>query len=166
MHSVRFCNADAEISLEDKVIFLSDPAAYPFGAAHVVAKETHMSWVFLAGARVYKLKKPIRSAAQDFSSPERREAACRAEFRVNRRLAEATYLGVVPLTLCPCGGLTIGGKGEIVDWLVVMQRLDEQHILEEKLLQHRSAGNRRAGVAAEGLLSACEAVISCAGGAH
>jgi aminoglycoside phosphotransferase family enzyme len=136
MRSIEFGTIDAEITLQDKVAFMSDPGVYPFSADHVVAKETHMSWVFLVGERVYKLKKPIRSAAQDFSTLRRREAACRAEFRLNRRLADATYLGVIPLRLS-AGGLAFDGSGEVVDWLVVMRRLDEMHILEEMLLQHR-----------------------------
>jgi aminoglycoside phosphotransferase family enzyme len=124
----------AEVTLEAKVAFMSDPAAYPFAVQRVIVKETHMSWVFLAGGRVYKLKKPIRSPSQDFSTGKRREAACRAEFRLNRRLAKATYLDVVSLTISG-SGLAIGGEGQAVDWLVVMRRLDERLMLEEKLLQ-------------------------------
>jgi uncharacterized protein len=37
--------------------------------------------------RVYKLKKPVRLPYLDFSTIERREAACRAELSLNRRLA-------------------------------------------------------------------------------
>ena len=58
-----------------------------------------MSWVFMAGDRVYKLKKPVRFAYLDFSTLDRRAAACRAEYLLNRRLAPDIYLGVVPLTL-------------------------------------------------------------------
>ena len=55
--------ADPDAStLGDKVGFLSDPAAYVRAPEQVVARETHMSWVFMAGDRVYKLKKPVRFA--------------------------------------------------------------------------------------------------------
>ena len=54
-----------------------------------------MSWVFLAGDKVYKLKKPVRFPYLDFSTLERREAACRAEFSLNRRLAPDVYIGVI-----------------------------------------------------------------------
>jgi len=57
-----------------------------------------MSWVFLAGDKVYKLKKPVRFPYLDFSTPRRREDACRAELSLNRRLAADVYLDVVPLT--------------------------------------------------------------------
>ena len=83
-----------------------------------------MSEVFLAGDRVYKLKKPVRFPYLDFSTLARREAACRAELKLNRRLAPDTYRDVVPLVLSE-QGLAIGGEGEAVDWLVVMNRLDD-----------------------------------------
>ena len=60
--------------------------------------ETHMSWVFIAGDLVYKLKKPVRFPYLDFSTCDRREAACRAELAINQRLAPHVYLRVVPLT--------------------------------------------------------------------
>lgn len=95
-----------------------------------------MSWVFLAGDRVFKLKKPVRFAYLDFSTLGRREAACRAELKLNRRLAADVYLSVVPLTWTP-NGLSIGGSGVAVDWLVVMRRLNEASTLESRLLDRR-----------------------------
>ena len=91
-----------------------------------------MSWVFMAGERVYKLKKPVRFAYLDFSTLGRREAACRAEYLLNRRLAPDVYLGVVPLTNSS-SGLAIAGDGPVVDWLVVMRRLEENETLEAAL---------------------------------
>ncbi|MGZ5876626.1 MAG: hypothetical protein ACXWKP_31595 [Bradyrhizobium sp.] len=91
-----------------------------------------MSWVFMAGERVYKLKKPVRFAYLDFSTLARREAACRAEYLLNRRLAPDVYLDVAPLTISP-SGLAISGDGSAVDWLVVMRRLKENETLEAAL---------------------------------
>ena len=48
------------VALERKVRFLNSPDAYPHHPPEVLVKETHMSWVFLAGDRVFKLKKPVR----------------------------------------------------------------------------------------------------------
>jgi aminoglycoside phosphotransferase family enzyme len=95
-----------------------------------------MSWVFLAGDKVYKLKKPVRFPYLDFSTLARREASCRAELKLNRRLARDVYLGVVPLVTTP-NGLTIDGVGTIVDWLVVMRRLDENDTLERAIQDRR-----------------------------
>ncbi len=115
---------------------LSLPEAYGGGKQTVALVETHMSWVFLVGDRAYKLKKSLRLPYLDFSTLEKREAACRAELELNRRLAEAVYLGVEPIRLST-GGLRIGGEeGRIVDWLVVMKRLDDQHALEHALRSH------------------------------
>jgi aminoglycoside phosphotransferase family enzyme len=116
-------------TLAEKVEFLGRTAAYPHCPAMVTVRQTHMSWVFLAGDRVYKMKKPIRLPYLDFSTLARREVACRAELRLNRRLAPDVYLGVVPLVLS-ADGLKIGDEGAVVDWLVVMRRLDERDSLQ------------------------------------
>ena len=97
-----------------------------------------MSWVFLAGDRVYKLKKPVRFPYLDFSTLARREAACRAELRLNRALAPDIYLDVLPL-VDTGDGLSIGGAGAPVDWLVCMKRLDERDMLDRT---HRRAACR------------------------
>ncbi|MFZ5931966.1 MAG: hypothetical protein ACOY15_12230 [Pseudomonadota bacterium] len=123
-----------EISIEEKVRFLQHPAAYGQpGTAEVLVKETHMSWVFLTGARVYKLKKPVRYDFLDFSTLDARERNCREEVRLNRRLAENVYLGVLPLTLSSKGELAIGGEGPSVDWLVLMRRLPLDRMLDQAI---------------------------------
>ena len=119
-------------ALDDKVRFLSRPQTYPGTVGPVITRETHMSWVFMAGERAYKLKKPVRFAYLDFSTLDRRAAACRAESLLNRRLAPDVYLGVVPLTIS-LSGLAISGDGPVVDWLVVMRRLEENETLEAAL---------------------------------
>jgi hypothetical protein len=47
-------------ALARKVSFLSRPDSYVPAPETVVTRETHMSWVFMAGERAYKLKKPVR----------------------------------------------------------------------------------------------------------
>lgn len=107
-----------------------------------------MSWVFIGDRFVYKLKKPVRFSYLDFSTLERREAACRAELRLNRRLAPHVYVDVVPLTLSAYG-LAIGGVGAAVDFLVVMRRLDQRLMLENALVSgslRRAALDRLAAI--------------------
>jgi aminoglycoside phosphotransferase family enzyme len=114
--------------LRQKVDFLLRPDVYPHSPPDVSARETHMSWVFLAGERVYKLKKPVRFPYLDFSTLTARENACRAELALNRRLAPTVYLDVVPLRR---GGEGLSfASGAIVDWLVLMRRLDESLMLD------------------------------------
>jgi aminoglycoside phosphotransferase family enzyme len=124
-------------TLAQKVEFLGRICAYRHPVDTVTRRETHMSWVFLAGDKVYKLKKPVRFPYLDFSTLARREAACRAELKLNRRLANDVYLGVVPLITTP-SGLSIDGDGTTVDWLVVMRRLDEKDTLERTILDGRT----------------------------
>jgi aminoglycoside phosphotransferase family enzyme len=125
-----------EPTLAEKVTCLSWPDVYGKGTGAVSRRETHMSWVFFADDRVFKLKKPVRFAYLDFSTLVRREAACRAELELNRRLAGDVYLDVVPLVWTQ-RGLALGGCGITVDWLVVMRRLNEALTLEHMLLDHR-----------------------------
>ncbi len=85
--------------------------------------DTHAAVVFLAGGDAYKTKRAVRFPFLDFSTLDRREAACRAEIEVNRRNAPDIYLGVVPVTR-DGDTLAIGGTGEVVEWLVHMRRFD------------------------------------------
>jgi aminoglycoside phosphotransferase family enzyme len=124
--------SDGGPSLVVKVAFLASPSAYADRPSEVTCRETHMSWVFLAGDSVYKLKKPVRFPYLDFSTLDRREWACRAEYAINRRLAPTVYRGVVPLTVSPAG-LAIAGDGPVVDWLVVMRRLPEELMLDQAI---------------------------------
>jgi uncharacterized protein len=119
-------------ALAEKVAFLSSPSAYPGATTAVERLETHMSWVFLTADRVYKLKKPVRFEFLDFSTLTAREAMCRAEVQLNRRLAPDVYLGVVPIVRTG-DGLSIGGAGQVADWLVVMRRLDSREMLDRRI---------------------------------
>ena len=122
-----------EISLDFKVRFLGSPLAYPEHPSRVERIETHYSWVFLTDRHVYKLKKPLRGQGFDFTAPAARRYNAEAEVRLNRRLAAAVYVGVVPLTLERGGDFAIGGKGCAVDWLVKMIRLPASHMLDDRL---------------------------------
>ncbi|SKA35874.1 Aminoglycoside phosphotransferase family enzyme [Enhydrobacter aerosaccus] len=120
------------VTLAQKVAFLERGAAYGDASALVVSRETHMSWIFLVGEKAYKLKKPVRFPYLDFSSRQKRHAACVSELMLNRRLASDVYERVAPLYL-NAGRLSLIGGDEIVDWLVVMRRLDESQTLEQRL---------------------------------
>jgi len=128
--------AACEPSLADKIMFLMRGDIYRPPVPKVVRHETHMSQVFLAGDLVYKLKKPVRFPYLDFSTLPRREAACRAELKLNRRLAPDVYREVIPLVRS-AHELALGGDGEIVDWLVAMNRLDETQMLDRVIAEAR-----------------------------
>lgn len=123
----------ASVAFADKVRFLSSPSAYGDAAVSVECFETHMSMIFLAGDRAYKIKKPIRLPFADYSTLEARKANCETEVRLNRRLAPETYLRVAPLTLAPTGALMLDGDGPAVEWVVVMRRLPNGLMLDRLL---------------------------------
>lgn len=102
---------------------LLDPRRYPHPVDRVELIQTHASFLLLAGEFVYKVKKTITLPFLDYGSLEQREACCRAELALNRRLAPDLYLDVVP----------IGGTPEqprlgtlpAIEWAVRMRRFDE-----------------------------------------
>ena len=123
----------AACSLEEKVAFLADPRHYRGRPRSVATVETHFAWVFLVGARAYKLKKPVRRASMNYRTLARRERACRAELELNRRLAPGVYLRVIPLGRGRSGKLIRGAGVRIVDWLVEMARLPDERMLDRAL---------------------------------
>lgn len=112
------------------VAFLSDAAAYGPGIEQVGRITTHISRIFLAGDRAYKLKRAISLPYLDFSTAALRQKACECEVALNRRTAPELYQGVWPVTRETDGRLALGGSGEAVDWLVVMRRFDEAALLD------------------------------------
>ena len=56
-------------------------------ATNVDRSDTHISQLFLAGNRVFKLKRSVRLPYEDFSPPEQRLTACEKELRLKRRTA-------------------------------------------------------------------------------
>lgn len=122
---------------EAVVAFLCDPASYPARPEAVRVIETHMSFVFIAGELVYKLKKPIRLGFVDFTGLESRRRNCEREVALNQRLAPGVYLGLVAVTRSSGGELALAGDGAPVDWLVAMRRLDGNALLDRMIADGR-----------------------------
>jgi len=114
--------------------FLQDPASYGGKAETVERIETHISAVFLVGGFAYKLKRAVRYSYLDFSTVEKRAAACAAELALNRRTAPALYLETRAIRRRAGGGLGFEGEGALVDTVVVMRRFD-QSCLFDRLAQ-------------------------------
>jgi aminoglycoside phosphotransferase family enzyme/predicted kinase len=99
---------------------LTAPAMYG-GSVPVVVHETHASWVFVAGDRAYKVKKPVALGFLDYSTLASRRSACREEVRVNRDLAPGIYLGVRAIVKTVGGfRLTRDGTRGAVEYAVEM----------------------------------------------
>lgn len=136
------------VDLPAKVAFLRRPESHGSGIDEVEDVETHMAWVFLAGRRAYKLKKPVRYPFLDFSTLEARRCDSEEEVRLNRRLAPHVYLGTTPLTVDDQGALRLGGDGAVVDWLVVMRRLPRHGMLDRAIREGRADDEALAPAAA------------------
>ncbi|GCB05159.1 hypothetical protein PSUB009319_27900 [Ralstonia sp. SET104] len=107
-----------------------EAAAYPHPAADLQMIETHLSWVLLAGEFAYKVRKPIKLDFVDFSTLRARQNDCEEECRLNRRLAPALYLGVVPISLDPAtGAIRVNGQGTPCEYAVCMRRFAQQDVL-------------------------------------
>jgi aminoglycoside phosphotransferase family enzyme/predicted kinase len=91
--------------------------------------ETHASIVFLAGPFAYKVKRAVKYPFLDFSTLEKRRAACLNELRVNSRTAPDLYLDVIPVTLGG-GGLRLGGDGQVVEWVLRMRRFEQAKLYD------------------------------------
>ena len=84
----------------------------------------------MAGTRAWKLKRAVRYDYLDFSTADRRRAMCEAEVRVNRRTAPIWDRGVVAVVRRPDGSLALGGPGTAIDWVVEMNRFDQDALLD------------------------------------
>jgi uncharacterized protein len=119
---------EPQTNQEEVIAFLADPSSYP-GITRVDRIETHANLVFLAGSEAWKIKRAVHFDYMDFSTLEKRRAACVREIAVNQRLAPALYLGAVAITRSMHGGLEFGGGGEIVEWAVHMRRFQQGALL-------------------------------------
>ncbi len=115
-------------SQEDVLAFLADPATH--GCDDVRRIDTHAASVFLAGSRALKIKRAVQYCFLDFSTLAKRKAACEAELEVNRRLAPMIYRRVLPITREANGKLALDGDGTPVEWVIEMQRFDENLTLD------------------------------------
>jgi len=108
---------------------------YPHNPADVELIETHISYVFIAGDIVYKVKKPVSFDFLDFTSLEKRKFYCEEELRLNRRLAPDTYLDVVAISRDAQGNITLGNGVEVIDYAVRMKKLPADRMLKSLLFK-------------------------------
>jgi aminoglycoside phosphotransferase family enzyme len=112
------------------------PDVYPEKPPRVELVQTQISYVFLAGEYVYKIKKPVDMGFLDYTTLEKRLFYCRKEVELNRRLSTDVYLGVVPITK-KNGVYLIGGEGEALEYAVKMRRLPQDAMMDVLLKQNK-----------------------------
>jgi aminoglycoside phosphotransferase family enzyme/predicted kinase len=96
--------------------------------------DTHISRIFLAGDRAYKIKRAVKLPYVDFSTPLQRLSACEKEVALNALTAPGLYLGVRRIIRAADGTLGFEGAGELVDAVIVMARFDQSALLDRMAL--------------------------------
>ncbi len=111
---------------------LLNAEAFTHPVDNITLLETHISWVLLTGQFAYKIKKPVNFGFLDFSTLEKRRHFCEAELQLNKRLAPALYLNVVPITGDE-NKATINGSGEVIEYALKMREFPQDHQLDKVL---------------------------------
>ena len=116
------------------------PQAYAHPVEAVAVIETPISWVLLAGAFAYKIKRAVRYPFVDQRTLEYRRWLCEEELRLNRRFAPELYLEL-------CSVVAAGryvrmhsgpaGAHRIVEYAVRMVRFDAADELDRRLAEGR-----------------------------
>lgn len=127
---------------------MSRPDFYPHRPASVELVQTHISFVFIAGDRVYKVKKAVDFGFLDFTTLEKRKHYCGEELRLNRRLAPEAYLEVAEIGEDESGELRLG-TGRAVDYAVVMTKLPLERMLKRLLAEGKVPPEAMDAVAAK-----------------
>ena len=131
----------------DLVDAMARPGFYAHGPERVEVLETHISWVFLAGSLVYKVKKPVVFPFLDYGTLERRHELCLEEVRLNRRLAPSIYRGVRALVPRDEGFALADDADDprACEYAVEMRRFEEEATLAARLARgDATAGELRA----------------------
>ena len=105
--------------------------------AHI---QTHISHLFLVGNKAYKMKRAVQLNFADLSTLEKRHDACERELTLNRRTAPDMYLNC--LAICRNDtGFTLGSDeaGDVVDYVVEMQRFDQHDLFDQMARENRLA---------------------------
>jgi aminoglycoside phosphotransferase family enzyme/predicted kinase len=118
---------------------MSRPDFYPHRPSSVEVIQTHISFIFIAGDYVYKVKKVVDFGFLDFTTLEKRKFYCGEELRLNRRLALDYYLEVVEITEDTSGNIVMGPRGKIIEYAVKMRRLPEAKMLKRLLSERKVA---------------------------
>ena len=92
--------------------------------------DTHAASVFLDGTRALKIKRAVKYPFLDYSTLEKRKAACEEEIRINRPHAPQIYHRVVAITEEPDGSVKVDGRGRPIEYAVDMSRFDESRTLD------------------------------------
>jgi hypothetical protein len=108
-------------------------ASYDEKVENIELIQTHISFVFLTGKFVYKVKKAVDFGFLDFTTLEKRRFYCDEELRINKRLCGDMYLEVVPINKSKEGKIKVKGEGETIEYAVKMRQLPQETMMTRLL---------------------------------
>jgi len=103
--------------------------AYPHKPQKIELVQTQMSFIFLTGEYVYKMKKSVNLGYLDYTTLEKRHFFCHQELELNRRLCPDAYLAAVPIVE-EKDGLRIEGRGKAIEYAVKMKQLPQDRMMD------------------------------------
>jgi aminoglycoside phosphotransferase family enzyme len=118
------------IAMPSMIDDLLDPSSLPDKTDTVSVVQTHISVVLIADHFVYKIKKPVNFGFLDFSTLEKRRYYCEQEVRLNRRLSEGLYVGVLPVIYDGERHKLGDDGGEAVEFAVKMRRIPDRMLMK------------------------------------
>ncbi len=124
---------EASLELQYKIEDLLKPEAYPRKPQKTELIQTQMSFIFLTGDYVYKVKKPVNLGYLDYTTLEKRRFFCHQELELNRRLCPEAYLAVVPISeSCQLSAVSyhFEGKGKAIEYAVKMKQLPQERMMD------------------------------------
>jgi aminoglycoside phosphotransferase family enzyme len=129
--------------LPEFVTFLLEPTVYVPQPASVKLIQTHISYVFITDAFVYKFKKPVDFGFLDFTTLAKRHHFCRQELILNRRLCPSIYLDLVALVKKD-NHFSLNTEaqaeiGDIVEYGIRMKRMPEEQMMGNVIKSGRLA---------------------------
>ncbi len=116
-------------------ILLGDPDFHGVHKEEIEVIETHISRIFLAGDRAWKVKREVDLPYVDFSTPELRFGACKKEIELNSRTAPELYIAAHRITSNEDGTPVLDGAGKLLDGVVEMKRFDQDFLLDRMALR-------------------------------
>ena len=106
-----------------------NPSFYSHRCTSVTLMQTQMSFIFLTGDYVYKMKMPVNLGYLDYTTLEKRAYFCNKELILNKRLAPDVYLEVIPVTKQE-NKFALDGSGETVEYVLKMRQLPRERMMD------------------------------------
>lgn len=121
------------MTYDNLVEAMKRPDFYPHRPEKVELIQTHISFIFIAGDYVYKVKKAVDFGFLDFTTLALRRHYCAEELRLNQRLASDVYLDVVEIGEDGEGRIVLGRGERIVEYALLMRTLPRERMLKKLL---------------------------------